>query len=429
MMPGRRYVGRPAPGARGQGSTCKIQPENQTLASITFQNYFRLYDEARRHDRHGRDRGRRVPRHLQARTSSTIPTNVPVQRDRRGRRGLPHRRGEVQGDRRRRSTTAASAASRCWSAPTSIEKSEVAVRTRCQRREELRAPACCNARVSHEQRSRTIVAAGRPCPARSPSPPTWPAAAPTSSSAATSRCASTQASSRELGRDDDRGRSRPAIARRSKADDRRQEGRRRSPPAACTCIGTERHESRRIDNQLRGRSGPPGRPGPLEILLCRSRTTCCASSAARAHGRHACSSSACRKARPSPTLDQQGARERAAEAVEARNFDIRKNLLKFDDVTNDQRKAVFEQRIEFMRSPSVSDTVADMRLQLINDIVACVTCRRKPIRISGTSPTLKKKSRDVLGLAVPIREWAGEEGVATMEVASQTERIRDQLLR
>ena len=110
--------------------------------------------------------------------------------------------------------------------------------------------------------------------------------------------------------------------------------------------------------------------------------------------------------------------ETSQKRVEQRNFEIRKNLLKFDDVTNDQRKAIFEQRIEFMRAGSVIDTVTEMRHQLINDM-----CLRhmpeKAYQDQWNMTDLEEEIADVLGLSLPVREWSAEEGVATAEVAAK----------
>jgi preprotein translocase subunit SecA len=110
--------------------------------------------------------------------------------------------------------------------------------------------------------------------------------------------------------------------------------------------------------------------------------------------------------------------ETSQKRVEQRNFEIRKNLLKFDDVTNDQRKAVFEQRIEFMRATSVADTVKEMRHQLINDM-----CLRhmpeKAYQEQWNIKDLEEEVADVLGIPAPVREWSNEEGVATQEVAAK----------
>ena len=133
-------------------------------------------------------------------------------------------------------------------------------------------------------------------------------------------------------------------------------------------LGTERHESRRIDNQLRGRSGRQGDPGrskfflSLEDDLMRifgsdSSTACCSKLGLKED-----------EAIVHPWINK--ALEKAQQKVEARNFDIRKNILKFDDVMNDQRKVIFEQRVELMGDEDVAETVADMRHAVIDDLVA-----------------------------------------------------------
>ena len=133
-------------------------------------------------------------------------------------------------------------------------------------------------------------------------------------------------------------------------------------------LGTERHESRRIDNQLRGRSGRQGDPGHSQVLPV-------AGGRPDAHLRLRQLDGMLQKlglkegeAIIHPWINK--ALEKAQQKVEARNFDIRKNLLKYDDVMNDQRKVIFEQRIELMRDEDVAETVADMRHDVVEDLVA-----------------------------------------------------------
>ncbi len=101
--------------------------------------------------------------------------------------------------------------------------------------------------------------------------------------------------------------------------------------------------------------------------------------------------------------------EKAQQKVEARNFDIRKNLLKFDDVMNDQRRVIFEQRIELMGQETVTETVADMRHEVIGNLVAKHIPRR-PIPSSGTPAGLHEAVQQILNLDLPIEDWAKEEG-------------------
>ena len=133
--------------------------------------------------------------------------------------------------------------------------------------------------------------------------------------------------------------------------------------------------------------------------------------AVRAHGRHAAASSASRKARRSSTRGSTRRSRRAQKRVEARNFDIRKNILKYDDVMNDQRKVIFEQRIELMDAESVAETIADMRHEVIDAIVATPHPRDAPIPSSGTSTASRKARQPDLNLDLPVEDWAKEEGI------------------
>jgi preprotein translocase subunit SecA len=119
--------------------------------------------------------------------------------------------------------------------------------------------------------------------------------------------------------------------------------------------------------------------------------------------------------------------EKAQQKVEARNFDIRKNLLKFDNVMNDQRKVIFEQRIDLMRDENVSETVSDMRHDVIEDFVAKhipANAYAEQWDVAG----LDQAVRDVLALDLPVQEWAKEEGIADEEVRERILRRADELM-
>ena len=110
--------------------------------------------------------------------------------------------------------------------------------------------------------------------------------------------------------------------------------------------------------------------------------------------------------------------ETAQRKVEARNFDIRKNLLRFDNVMNDQRKAIFDQRIGLMRDEEVADTVADMRHELIEDLVS----KHVPEHAYPEQwdvPGLKEELNRVMALDLPVEEWAKEEGIADEELRAR----------
>jgi preprotein translocase subunit SecA len=178
-------------------------------------------------------------------------------------------------------------------------------------------------------------------------------------------------------------------------------------------LGTERHESRRIDNQLRGRTGRQGDPGTSKFYLsCEDdllrifagdRLDSIMKSFGVAEG----------EAISHPWLNR--AVETAQKRVEARNYDMRKNVLKYDDVVNDQRKAVFEQRQEFMDSQDMSELVADFRLDVISDLVE----RYMPPKAYAEQwdmEGLDERVRSTLGLELPLTDWAAEEGVSNEEI-------------
>ncbi|MEQ1930920.1 MAG: preprotein translocase subunit SecA [Parvularculaceae bacterium] len=177
-------------------------------------------------------------------------------------------------------------------------------------------------------------------------------------------------------------------------------------------LGTERHESRRIDNQLRGRSGRQGDPGATKFFLALDDDLM------RIFGAGMEKMLKRFGIRPDESIEHPWftkAVETAQKKVEQRNFDIRKNVLKFDDVINDQRKAIFEQRIEFMSSASVDDIIADMRAQLVNDLVA-THVPAKSYAEQWDVPGLEKEVQIIFDVTPPIAEWAKQEGVADTEI-------------
>ena len=184
-------------------------------------------------------------------------------------------------------------------------------------------------------------------------------------------------------------------------------------------IGTERHESRRIDNQLRGRSGRQGDPGASKFYLSLEDDLM------RIFGSERMDSMLRKlgleegEAIVHPWVNK--ALEKAQEKVEARNFEIRKNLLKYDDVMNDQRKVVYEQRKDLMRVSDVHDTVSDMRHDVIENLVEHHIPPGAYAEQWDTSG-LHTETLRILGLDLPIEDWAKEEGIADPEIR---ERILD----
>ena len=456
MMQGRRYS-EGLHQALEAKEHVQVQPENQTLASITFQNYFRMYDK------------------LAGMTGTALTEadeffdiyKLDVRRNpdqraggasRRGRRGLPHPDREIRRDPRR------DRARQCAAQPVlvgtaSIEKSEVLAEYLQEARlqadrfrqsesamEKLYAAARDGqARQAVRGAERALPRAGslyrraRPaCPARSRSRPTWPAAAPTSSSAARWRCGSCTRPPTLPTRP-----RRPPRSSSIKADVERfreivlkaedvveiepakggKPAKTVTKPGGLYIIGTERHESRRIDNQLRGRSGRQGDPGPLQVLPVAGRRPD-AHLRLRPARRHADA------ARPEggrghhPSLDQQGAGEGAAEG---RGPQLRhpQEPAEVRRRQNDQRKVIFEQRVDLMKSESVAETVADMRHDFVDDVVA----KHVPEHAYAEQwdvAGLKEELKRVLDLDLPVEEWAKEEGIADEELLTRIEQRVDE---
>ncbi|MDE3061357.1 MAG: SEC-C domain-containing protein, partial [Pseudomonadota bacterium] len=174
-------------------------------------------------------------------------------------------------------------------------------------------------------------------------------------------------------------------------------------------IGTERHESRRIDNQLRGRSGRQGDPGASKFFLSLEDDLMRIFGSERIDGLLQKLGMKEDEAIFHPWMTR--AIERAQQKVEARNYEIRKNLLKYDDVMNDQRKVIYEQRIELMEAQDVSETIAAMREEINRDLVQ-VHVPPKSYPDSWQTEDLQKELFRIYGLHLPAVEWAKEEGIA-----------------
>ncbi len=178
-------------------------------------------------------------------------------------------------------------------------------------------------------------------------------------------------------------------------------------------LGTERHESRRIDNQLRGRSGRQGDAGASKFFLSLEDDLMRIFGSERMDGMLQKLGLEEGEAIVHSWINK--ALEKAQQKVEARNFDIRKQLLRFDDVMNDQRKVIYEQRKELMRAEKVADTIVDMRHETIEDTVArCVPANA--MSEEWDLDSLHEDALRLLGLDLPIGEWAKEEGIADEEI-------------
>ena len=178
-------------------------------------------------------------------------------------------------------------------------------------------------------------------------------------------------------------------------------------------LGTERHESRRVDNQLRGRSGRQGDPGRSKFFLSLEDDLMRIFGSERMDGMLRKLGLEEDEAIIHPWINK--ALEKAQQKVEARNFEIRKNLLKFDDVMNDQRKVIYEQRRDLIGAEDVADTVRDMRHEVIEDLVAeCIPEKAYPEE--WDIEKLEQETKRLLALDEPIADWAKEEGVADSEI-------------
>ena len=181
-------------------------------------------------------------------------------------------------------------------------------------------------------------------------------------------------------------------------------------------VGTERHESRRIDNQLRGRSGRQGDPGRSKFFLSLQDDLMRIFGAERMDAMLKRLGLKEDEAIVHPWINK--ALEKAQQKVEARNFDIRKNILKFDNVMNDQRKVIFEDRRKMMAAESLEETIEDMRAGVIDDLVAKHIphdAYPEAWDIAG----LKQEVLAKLNLDLPVDAWAKEEGIAEEEVAAR----------
>jgi preprotein translocase subunit SecA len=190
-------------------------------------------------------------------------------------------------------------------------------------------------------------------------------------------------------------------------------------------LGTERHESRRIDNQLRGRSGRQGDPGHSKFFLSLEDDLMRIFGSDKLDGMLQKLGLKENEAIVHPWINK--ALEKAQQKVEARNFDIRKNLLKYDDVMNDQRKVIFEQRLDLMRDENVDETIADMRQSVIEEVVAKhIPPNAYPEQWDTAG--LHTVLNDMLTIDLPVQDWAKEEGIADEEMKERILRRADEFM-
>jgi preprotein translocase subunit SecA len=434
MMPGRRY----SEGLH-QALEAKehqpIQPENQTLASITFQNYFRMYEklagmtgtaltEADEFlDIYGLD-------------VVEVPTNMPMIRD--------DQDDEVYRTNIEKYRAILALIAECKSrgqpvlvGTTSIEKSEqlaellrkegweqhdfsdpnafAALYSGDAGASKARVFAILNARY-HEQEAYIVSQAG----------------VPGAITIATNMAG--RGTDIQLGGNADM-RIRHELAdvedprereRDPRADAIRQQVARLKEKALAAgglfVLGTERHESRRIDNQLRGRSGRQGDPGRSKFFLSLEDDLMRIFGSDKLDGMLQKLGLQENEAIVHPWINK--ALEKAQQKVEARNFDIRKNILKFDNVMNDQRKVIFEQRLALTHDESIAEVVADMRHALVDDLVD-QHLRRDSDPVAWSWIALDLDVRGVLTLDVPVSEWMHQDGITPAYVRDYIAELAD----
>ena len=188
-------------------------------------------------------------------------------------------------------------------------------------------------------------------------------------------------------------------------------------------LGTERHESRRIDNQLRGRTGRQGDPGRSKFYLSTEDDLMRIFGGDRLKAMMG--KMGWEEGEELTNRFMSKAVERAQIRVETRNFDIRKNLLKYDDVMNDQRKTIFEQRMEFMTDDDVSDVIEDFRHQCCEDLIETYV-PKKAYAEQWDIVKLTEKTKENLAMDIPFSEWAKEEGIADEEKLTRLKKSTDE---
>jgi preprotein translocase subunit SecA len=381
-----------------------IQNENQTLASITFQNYFRMYPKLAGMTGTALTEAAEFAEIYRLGVIE-IPTNVPVSR-------IDHD-DKIHKSYREKEEAIVTQIRACLErkqpvlvGTTSIEKSERL--SDLLKREKL-PHQVLNARY-HEQEAYIVAQAGRP-------------GAVTIATNMAGRGTDIKLGGNfEMRAEAEIDPNLPMEQRARMIEALRAEVLRDAElvkqSGGLFIIGTERHESRRIDNQLRGRAGRQGDPGAsifflsleddlmrifgsdkMEMLLA-NKTIGLREGEALTH----------------PWISK--ALERAQARVEAQNFEIRKNLLKFDNVMNDQRKVVYEQRREIMDLNEVGELVKDMRYSVIDDLVSrCIPPRTYAEQ--WDVETLKNETLRVLNLDLPVDLWAKEEGIADAEILTR----------
>jgi len=398
MMPGRRYSEGLHQALEAKENTV-IQPENVTLASITFQNYFRLYDKLSGMTGTAMTEAAEFM-DIYKLDVMEVPTNLPVLR-------IDHD-DEVYRTVDEKYEAIIKLINDCHErgqpvlvGTVSIEKSEQLSALLKKRKVKHNV---LNARY-HEQEAAIVAQAGV-------------SGTVTIATNMAGRGTDIQLGGNaemriknELGGvlDEAEREARASGIRAEVAADKE----RALAAGGLYMVGTERHESRRIDNQLRGRSGRQGDPGASKFFLSLQDDLMRIFGSDRMEGFLQRIGLKEGEAIAHPWVNK--ALEKAQQKVEARNFEIRKNILKYDDVLNDQRRVVFEQRKEIMETDDVSDQIEEFRAQVLDEMVAR-HIPEKAYAEQWDAIGLHEEVEKVFGLSLPVVDWTKEEGIAEEEV-------------
>jgi preprotein translocase subunit SecA len=450
MMPGRRYS-EGLHQALEAKERVPIQPENVTLASITFQNYFRLYDKLAGMTGTAATEADEFQQIYNLEVVE-IPTNVPVAR--------VDDDDEVYRTEREKFdaivteiTKASERLQPVLVGTASIEKSELfaerlrqagfkqidfekeggldALYAAARTGKSARQFAVLNARF-HEQEALVVAEAGVPGAITIATNMAGRGTDIKLGGSVDMRIkaeadgiadpAAREAKIAEIRTEVERFRN-IVLNAGEVAEDAGKKGQTRTYPGGLYIVGTERHESRRIDNQLRGRSGRQGDPGRSRFFLSLDDDLM------RIFGSERMDSMLQKlglqegEAIAHPWVNK--ALETAQKKVEARNFDLRKNILKYDDVMNDQRKAVFNQRKEFMAMEDMSPTVTEMRHSVVEEAVH-KHIPEDSYPDAWSVAELQEEVAQHLALDLPVAEWAKEEGIADEEIRERILKAADE---
>ena len=409
MMPGRRLSDGLHQAIEAKEG-CAIQPENVTLASVTFQNYFRLYDKLAGMTGTAATEAEEFMA-IYGLGVVEIPTNVPVARqdddDAVYRTAREKYEAIVETIRE-----AHAKGQPVLVGTTSIEKSEMLGKML----EKAGLPHnILNAR-QHEQEAQIVADAGK-------------LGAVTIATNMAGRGTDIklggnvefrimQAIAADPTGDD------AAIRTQIEAEHKGDEEKVKAA-GGLYVLATERHESRRIDNQLRGRSGRQGDPGRSSFFLSLEDDLMRIFGSEKLDKMLSTLGMKEGEAIVHPWVNK--SLERAQAKVEGRNFDIRKQLLKFDDVMNDQRKVIFDQRREVMGADDIAEVTADMRHQVIEDLVDTYM-PPKSYADQWEVDDMLTAVRETLGIDPPLADWASEDGVDQEVIRERLEETADQYM-